>query len=199
MIEIINISNDRPYQIFKNFYDSALLTKQKSIEAISIASFNSNSNEVESRFVNLKYIIDNEWIFFSNYQSPKAMDFNSHNQISALLYWRELNLQIRLKSKIHKSSIALSDDHFKKRSIEKNALAISSSQSKVISSYDAVEVSYNKTLLQINNQTKRPDYWGGFTFIPYYFEFWQGHENRLNKRHVFEQQNNEWVERLLQP
>lgn len=199
MIEIIDISNDRPYQIFKNFYDSALLVKQKSIEAISIASFNSNSNEVESRFVNLKYIIDNEWTFFSNYQSPKAMDFNSHNQISALLYWRELNLQIRLKSKIYKSHITFSDNHFKKRSIEKNALAISSSQSKVISSYDAVEDSYNKTLSQINRQTKRPDYWGGFTFIPYYFEFWQGHENRLNKRLVFEQQNDGWVERLLQP
>ena len=84
-------------------------------------------------------------------------------------------------------------------SIEKNALSISSSQSKVISSYNAVEDLYNKTLSQINNQTKRPDYWGGFTFIPYYFEFWQGHENRLNKRHVFEQQDSEWVERFLQP
>lgn len=199
MIEIINISNDRPYKIFKNFYDSALQAKQKSIEAISIASFNLNSNEVESRFVNLKYINDNEWTFFTNYQSPKAMDFNSHNQISALLYWRELNLQIRLKAKIHKSSTAFSDNHFKKRSIEKNALSISSSQSKVISSYNAVEDLYNKTLSQINNQTKRPDYWGGFTFIPYYFEFWQGHENRLNKRHVFEQKNDEWVEKLLQP
>jgi pyridoxamine 5'-phosphate oxidase len=199
MIEIINISNDRPYKIFKNFYDSALLAKQKSIEAISIASFNLHTNEVESRFVNLKYINDNEWTFFTNYQSPKAMDFNTHNQISALLYWRDLNLQIRLKAKIHKSSTAFSDNHFKKRSIEKNALSISSSQSKVISSYNAVEDLYNKTLSQINNQTKRPDYWGGFTFIPYYFEFWQGHENRLNKRHVFEQKNDEWVERLLQP
>ncbi len=135
----------------------------------------------------------------SESESPKAMDFNSHNQISALLYWRELNLQIRLKAKIHKSSTTFSDNHFKKRSIEKNALSISSSQSKVISSYNAVEDLYNKTLSQINNQTKRPDYWGGFTFIPYYFEFWQGHENRLNKRHVFEQKNDEWVEKLLQP
>ena len=61
MIEIINISNDRPYKIFKNFYDSALQAKQKSIEAISIASFNLNSNEVESRFVNLKYINEFFW------------------------------------------------------------------------------------------------------------------------------------------
>ena len=93
-----------------------------------------------------------------------------------------VELQIRLKSKIHKSSKIFSDNHFKKRSIEKNALAISSFQSKVTPSYNSVEDSYNKTLSEMNDQTVRPDYWGGFTFIPYYFEFWQGHKNRLNKR-----------------
>ena len=62
-----------------------------------------------------------------------------------------------------------------------------------------MEDSFNKTLSKINNQVERPNYWGGFTFIPYYFEFWEGHENRLNKRHVFEQHNGEWLERFLQP
>lgn len=199
MIEIINISKDKPYQIFKNFYDEALLVKQKSVEAICISSFNFNKKEVESRFVNLKYIIENEWTFFSNYGSPKAMDFQSHDQVAVLLYWRELNLQIRLKSKIFKSSSILSDNHFQKRTREKNALAISSYQSKVISSYNEVEDSYNKTLSQTNDQTERPDYWGGFTFIPYYFEFWQGHGNRLNKRNVFKQERNRWIEQFLQP
>ena len=109
MIEITNISKEKPYQIFKSYYDSALLAKQKSIEAISISSFDSSSNEVESRFVNLKYIIDNKWTFFSNYESPKAMHFESHNQISALFYWQKLNLQIRLKAKIFKSPKTFSD------------------------------------------------------------------------------------------
>jgi pyridoxamine 5'-phosphate oxidase len=199
MIEIINISKDKPYQIFKNFYDQALLAKQKSVEAICISSFNFNKNEVESRFVNLKYIIENEWTFFSNYRSSKAIEFKSHDQISALFYWRELNLQIRLKSKIYKSSSILSDNHFQKRTNEKNALAISSYQSRVTSSYNEVEDSYLKTLSKINDQTERPDYWGGFTFIPYYFEFWQGHDNRLNKRNVFKQEGDEWIEQLLQP
>ena len=64
MIEIIDISIDKPYQVFKNYYDHAMRAKQKSIEAIAISSFSSNSNEVESRFVNLKYIIViPEWFF----------------------------------------------------------------------------------------------------------------------------------------
>jgi pyridoxamine 5'-phosphate oxidase len=175
------------------------VAKQKSIEAISISSFNSNSNEVESRFVNLKYIIDNEWTFFSNYESQKAEDFNGHNQISSLLYWRKLNLQIRLKSKINKSSKIFSDDHFKKRSIEKNALAISSSQSKLTASYNEVEESYKKTLSKIHDQVERPNYWGGYTFIPYYFEFWEGHDFRLNKREVFSIKDGKWEQYIIQP
>ena len=53
-------------------------------------------NEVDSRYVNLKYIKDSEWIFFSNYNSPKSIAFNAHNQVSAVIYWKSINLQIRI-------------------------------------------------------------------------------------------------------
>ena len=199
MIEIIDICADKPYKYFEKYYNSAIQANQRSIEAISISSFNKDSNEVESRYVNLKYIIGNEWTFFSNYDSPKSKDFLSHDQISALLYWGSLNLQIRFKAKIYKSSNEFSDEHFKTRTKEKNALAISSSQSQFIESYSEVEKSYENVLSAINEDTQRPDFWGGFTFVPYYFEFWEGHKNRLNKRHVFQLQEKTWKEWFLQP
>ena len=199
MIEIIDICTDKPYKYFEKYYNSAIQANQRSIEAISISSFNKDSNEVESRYVNLKYIIGNEWTFFSNYDSPKSKDFLSHDQISALLYWGSLNLQIRFKAKIYKSSNEFSDEHFKTRTKEKNALAISSSQSQFVESYSEVEKSYENVLSTINKDTQRPDFWGGFTFVPYYFEFWEGHKNRLNKRHVFQLQEKTWKEWFLQP
>ena len=55
------------------------------------------------------------------------------------------------------------------------------------------------TLANISESEERPDYWGGFSFIPYYFEFWQGHNNRLNKRHVFFKDNEVWQDTYLQP
>ena len=82
---------------------------------------------------------------------------------------------------------------------EKNALAISSNQSQAVDSFDQVTKNFNETLEIMTSETPRPDFWGGYSFIPYYFEFWQGHENRLNKRHVFKQQDNQWTEQLLQP
>ena len=79
-----------------------MYASQKNIEAISISSYNTKKHEVDSRYVNLKFINNDEFIFFSNYKSPKASAFNSHNQIAALLYWPSINVQIRMKAKIRK-------------------------------------------------------------------------------------------------
>ena len=84
--------------------------------------------------------------FFSNYNSPKSLQFQMHEQISALFYWDKLNFQLRIKAKVKKSNKSFSDAHFKKRSKEKNALSISSAQSEEISSYEDVINKYNSVL-----------------------------------------------------
>jgi len=199
MINFLNLSSEKPYILFRSLYQKATESGQKGVEAISVSSYNQLLQEVEARYVNLKYIDNNEWIFFSNYRSPKANQFESHNQVSVLIYWASINTQIRIKAKIFKASSEFSDQHFQGRTKEKNALAISSNQSEVIDSYDEVTKNFHETLEIMTSDTPRPDFWGGYSFTPYYFEFWQGHENRLNKRHVFKQQKDEWTEQLLQP
>ena len=64
MIELTEISKERPYLIFEQFYELALKKSQKNIDAICISSFSKKLNEVSARFVNLKIIKDNEFIFF---------------------------------------------------------------------------------------------------------------------------------------
>ena len=199
MISFIGISKAEPYKEFINLYKQAALKGQRPIEAVSVSSYNKMMNEVESRFVNLKYISNEEWIFFTNYNSKKAIDFSQHDQISALLYWNSINVQIRIKAKIVKTSEEFSDQHFNSRSKKKNALAISSKQSDPIKTYEEVVINYENILNSENNTLERPSYWGGYSFFPYYFEFWEGHGSRLNKRKVYEYQNNKWKYSILQP
>ena len=170
-----------------------------SIEAISISSFNKNLNEVDSRYVNLKFISNDEFIFFSNYDSPKASSFNSHTQIAtSLLYWPSTNVQIRMKANIKRTTDEFNQEYFFDRSEEKNALAISSNQSKPIDSYGQVKENYNKSLKN-DDLKKCPEYWGGYSFTPHYFEFWEGHESRINKREIFEKIDGVWKHSFLQP
>ena len=198
MIEFNSIKQEIPYLILKKKYDEALNNGQKGIEAISVSSYNNKIHEVDSRYVNLKFIINDEFIFFSNYDSPKASSFNSHDQIAALLYWSTTNVQIRIKAKIKKTSNEYNQKYFFDRLKEKNALAISSNQSKPIDSYSQVKENYNKSL-QNDDLKKCPEFWGGYSFTPYYFEFWEGHESRLNKREVYEKSDDNWNYFILQP
>lgn len=198
MIEFNNLNDESPYLLLKQKYDEALKAGQKNIEAISISSYNKEINEVDSRFVNLKYVNKDQFIFFTNYESPKSVAFKSHNQISAILYWPSINVQIRMKSYVVKTDVRFNKKFFQKRSAKKNALAIASMQSQKISSYEEVIKKYMFTQ-KTKDLNKCPDYWGGFSFKPYYFEFWEGHEDRINKRKVFEQTDSGWNEFFLEP
>jgi pyridoxamine 5'-phosphate oxidase len=198
MIQFKNLNKEEPYLLFKAKYDEAFNAGQKNIEAISVSSYNSKMHEVDSRFVNLKFIKNDELIFFTNYNSAKASSFNSHNQIAALIFWPSINVQIRMKANIKKTSNDFNQNYFFDRSEEKNALAISSNQSKPIDSYSQVKENYNKSL-ENDDLKKCPEFWGGYSFTPYYFEFWEGHESRLNKREAYEKSDDNWNHFILQP
>ena len=198
MITFNNINQQKPYKSFKDKYDDAFKVNQQIIEAICISSYHSKKMEVNARFVNLKFVNDKEFIFFSNYNSQKAQDFETHDQITAIIYWSSTNVQIRMKAKITKTPREFNLEYFSSRDQKKNALAVSSNQSKPISSYDEVQKNYDKSL-EVDNLISCPEYWGGYSFTPYYFEFWEGHESRLNKREVYELKNNKWDHFILQP
>lgn len=198
MINFIEVSKEAPYIELEKKYNDALKLHQKKIEAIIISSYSNSSNEVNSRFVNLKFVEKEDFIFFSNYESPKAEEFSNHNQISALIYWNTINTQIRMKAFIKKTTKKFNSTYFFNREDKKNAVSISSNQSKPIDSFDDVIKNYNHSL-KFDNLKECPEYWGGYSFSPYYFEFWEGDDSRLNKRKVFQIKNNCWKSNIIQP
>ncbi len=198
MIKFKNISQDKPFVLFREKYELALNAGQKNIEAISISSFNKEKNEVDSRYVNIKFLDKDKFIFFSNYNSPKSIAFGTNNQISGLFFWPLISTQIRIKALIKKTSDDFNQEYFKKRSIKKNALAISSQQSEPITSYDDVLKKYHETYKK-DNLSKCPQYWGGFSFEPYEIEFWEGSDLRLNKRNLYRFNDDTWNHFILQP
>jgi pyridoxamine 5'-phosphate oxidase len=198
MIDISNISDDAPYSEFKKKYKNAIENNQKNIEAICLSSYSSTTEEVNSRFVNIKQIIDKEFIFYSNYSSPKASEFEENKKVSAVFFWNSVNVQIRMKATIKKKSKLFNQLYFESRSINKNALAISSCQSQVTSSYESIIKNYEEALASKDLKTC-PEYWGGYSITPYSFEFWEGHKYRLNKRNLYENKNKNWSKKILEP
>ena len=198
MIKFLNNNKSKPYTLLRKKYKEALLNNQKAIEAICISSFDTKKKLVDSRFVNLKIIDNDKFIFFTNYDSPKSKQFEQHNQISATIYWQSINLQIRLKAVINKTTVDFNKKYFETRSSDKNALAISSNQSQSIESFEKVKEKFIK-IREAKDLQDCPDYWGGFEFKPFSIEFWEGNDFRLNKRNLYVLENGEWKHYFLEP
>ena len=49
--------------------------------------------------------------------------------------------------------------------------------------YDVVR-NYQRAL-KATNLSDCPEFWGGYQLDPYYFEFWEGHNARLNRRDAY--------------
>ena len=65
-------------------------------------------------------------------------------------------------------------------------------------SFETVKSKFTETL-ENADLGKRPDYWGGFSFTPYYFEFWRGSDFRLNHRNAFSKAEDGWESSILEP
>jgi pyridoxamine 5'-phosphate oxidase len=198
MIVFLNNNTEEPFKIIKKKYEEAVSKNQNLVQAICISSYNKRENEISSRYVNLKYIDDNKFIFFTNYNSPKSQDFITHENIAAVFFWDSINTQIRFKAKISKTSPLFNAKYFKSRSRFKNALSISSKQSMPIDSYELVEKKYNE-IFRNNDLIQCPEYWGGYSFVPYEIEIWEGNEFRLNKRNLYTKDNTSWNHFILEP
>ncbi len=198
MIEFINPLNHEPYLRLKAEYDAALENGQENIEAISIASYSNDQEYVDSRYVNLKFIDGDKFIFFTNYNSKKSTQFMSHKQIAVNIFWQKTNTQIRIKANVRKSSKEYNNSYFRTRSPHKNALAISSKQSQAISSYSKVVEKYEE-VMKNNDLIECPSYWGGYEFTPYEIEFWKGNKFRLNKRDLYVKVDKLWSHNILEP
>ena len=198
MIKFNNKHKSEPYALFYDYYLQALEKNQPNADAICISSYSKKLNLVDSRFVNLKFVNGEEFIFFSNYRSPKSSQFNSHDQISVSIFWHNINVQVRFKASIKETSKEFNQLYFQNRSSDKNALAISSSQSKHISSFKDVKDKYYETLNHAN-LSHCPNYWGGYAFIPYEIEYWFGNKFRLNKRILYKKDNTVWNHFILEP
>ena len=78
-------------------------------------------------------------------------------------------------------------------------MAHSSNQSMPIDGFEEVKKNYENFLANEELISQRPKNWGGFYFVPNYFEFWEGNKFRLNKRDEFKFIEDKWIESTLQP
>lgn len=166
--------------------------------AMILSTVNSNC-EPSSRVVLLKGIHDNKLQFFTNYLSAKAKDLENNPAASLLFFWREMGRQIRITGSVTKTTMEESEKYFFTRPYESKIAASISQQSSVVPGRKFLEKEFKEMKKKYPSDVPLPKFWGGYDFIPIRFEFWQGRDNRMHDRILFEKKENNWEIKRLSP
>lgn len=190
---------DNPFDLFvlwfKEAEESSLI---KEPNAMTISTVDGNS--VDSRIVLLKDLRNEEFVFYTNYESNKGLQLAANPNCTLLFPWIHLERQIIIRGTASKTSEEESLNYFLSRPASSQIGAWASSQSKDIQSRDDLEDKLKFYEEKFDNQDiNKPIHWGGYQISPLQIEFWQGRQNRLHDRILFEKKDGLWSYKRLQP
>ncbi len=191
--------DENPIKQFEKWLDEALNSNVKEPTAMSVISIGGQGFP-ESRIVLLKFLNEDGFTFFTNFNSEKAASIERNPAVGLHFFWSELERQVRISGFAEKTPAEVSDKYFKTRPEASQIAAWASDQSKEIESRKVLENQYEKYRKIFNGKpVHRPNFWGGYHIKPVKMEFWQGRENRLHDRILYEKQDEKWITKRLAP
>ena len=188
-----------PFTQFTHWWKQATEADIDEVNAMTLATI-SESGYPESRIVLLKGYDEKGFVFFTNYDSAKGNQLAAHPQCSLLLFWKELERQVRISGVATPIAATESDTYYHSRPVGSQIGAWASPQSKVVASKEWLEENFAQVEKKYQGQSPipRPPHWGGYRVEPIRIEFWQGRPSRMHDRICYTRENvNNWkIERL---
>lgn len=179
-----------PILQFKNWLLQAIDSKVYEPTAMTLATSNLE-NKPSARIVLLKFVNEDGFAFFTNYNSRKGIELTQNPNAALVFYWPELERQVRVEGSVSKLGNQISDEYFNSRPEQSRISAIVSPQSQPVPDREFLEKKVTEFIAS-KNEIIRPDNWGGFILNPERIEFWQGRESRLHDRFLYEKSNKMW-------
>jgi pyridoxamine 5'-phosphate oxidase len=195
-----NDAHPDPIQQFTTWFDEALKSQLLDVNAMTLATA-SAKGEPSARTVLLKAADESGFVFYTNYDSAKGRDLAENPRASLLLFWRELERQVRINGSVTKTTQAESDSYFHSRPIESQISAAISDQSRPVADRSELERRYADFAAKHKDSlVPLPAGWGGYRVRPDAIEFWQGRKSRLHDRLLYTlQADGSWRRSRLAP
>lgn len=185
-----------PFEQFAAWYRRAV-EEVPLTEAIALATVDSEGRP-DARMVLLKGFDRRGFRFFTNYESSKAAQLEATGRAAIVVYWRELDRQVRVRGAVRRLSAEESDAYFSTRPRAAQLGAWASPQSRPIGDRAELERQLAGTEERFEGtDVARPPHWGGYLLEPDQVEFWQGQLARLHDRFLYSRREGGWtIERL---
>ena len=188
---------DDPLEQFAQWFEEAQAVVPLA-EAMTLATVDADGAP-NARMVLLKGFGPDGFRFFTNYESAKGEELVASPRAALVIYWRELDRQVRVRGEVERLPAGDSDAYFASRPRESRVAAAISPQSRRIER-DELERRFAELDAQAGDDgPPRPEHWGGYLVRPDEIEFWQGRDSRMHDRFAYSRHPDGWVLQRLAP
>jgi pyridoxamine 5'-phosphate oxidase len=185
-----------PFVQFRAWFDEAVRAELPMVNAMTLATATADGRP-SARIVLLKGLDDRGFVFYTHYGSRKGRELAENPQAALVIYWIELERQVRIEGVVERTSEQESNAYYATRPLGSRLAVHAAVQSTRIRSRDALEEAYRGAEERYGDAPSRPPGWGGYRVRPYAIEFWQGRLNRLHDRLLYAREGETWrIERL---
>jgi pyridoxamine 5'-phosphate oxidase len=187
-----------PMEQFREWWELAELDVPLA-EAMTLATVDPDGAP-NARMVLLKGFGPDGFRFYTNYESTKGEELGANPRAALILYWRELDRQVRVRGLVSRLTASESDAYFVTRPQDSQIAAAASPQSRPIERkqlegrFDELSAEYAGAV-----EVPRPEHWGGYVVSPEEIEFWQGRESRMHDRFLYTREGDGWRIARLAP
>jgi len=189
---------DDPIEQFREWYVRAA-REVPLVDAMTLATVDADGAP-DARMVLLKGFGPDGFRFFTNLESAKARQLRANPRAALILYWRELDRQVRIRGTVEKLPADADDEYFATRPTAARVGAWASPQSEPLSDRETLDARVREVTERFPDQdVPRPEFWGGYILRPQRIEFWQGQAARLHDRFAYLRERQAWTIQRLAP
>jgi pyridoxamine 5'-phosphate oxidase len=177
--------SSEPFELFAAWLEAAEKSEPNDPNAMALATVDADGLP-NVRMVLLKAADPSGFTFYSNAESAKGEELRANMKAAAVLHWKSLRRQVRLRGPVALVDDAEADAYFASRPLQSRIGAWASQQSRPLESRFALETAAAKFAAKFAfGEIPRPPYWIGYKIAPTYLEFWSDGAFRLHDRIAF--------------
>jgi len=183
---------EHPIDLFEKWLKQAIDSQIYDPNGVVVSTVDEN-NQPYSRMVLLKNYDRENLIFYTNLGSRKAQHIKNNPKVCLLFPWYMLERQVMFIGEAVRQSTVQDLKYFHSRPRGSQIGAWASNQSHLISARGILKSKFLEMKEKFKNgEIPLPSFWGGYKVKFNKVEFWQGRENRLHDRFIYELKDGVW-------